>query len=112
VKCACAGRKASAASSARGESCTSTARPCRRRRFLFGGGTASRFVPLSFTPAEQGRVLNSSRPIDPRDDETVKEENNSVSQHLKVVDSKIHVLLADQSAALGSFRYLAGHADA
>ena len=72
------------------------------KEILFGAD-GEQVVPMQFTPQNQGEFeLTAS--IEPRDDETVKE-NNSTSQHLKVVDSKIKVLLADQSPRW-EFRYL------
>ncbi len=72
------------------------------REILFGAD-GEQAVPLNFTPQQQGEFeLTAS--IEPRDDETVKE-NNSATQHIKVVDSKIRVLLADQSPRW-EFRYL------
>jgi hypothetical protein len=72
------------------------------KEILFGAD-GEQVVQLGFTPQSQGE-FDLAASIDPRDDETVKE-NNSVSHHLKVVDSKIHVLLADQSPRW-EFRYL------
>jgi hypothetical protein len=67
------------------------------------GADGEQVVPMQFTPQSQGEFeLTAS--IEPREDETVKE-NNSVSQPIKVVDSKIKVLLADQSPRW-EFRYL------
>jgi len=72
------------------------------KEILFGAD-GEQVVPLSFTPQSQGQFeLTAS--IDPRDDETVKE-NNSATHQLRVVDSKIRVLLADQSPRW-EFRYL------
>jgi len=72
------------------------------KEILFGAD-GEQVVPMNFTPQSQGDFeLTAS--IDAREDETVKE-NNSVSQRLKVVDSKIKVLLADQSPRW-EFRYL------
>ena len=67
------------------------------------GADGEQVVALGFTPQSEGE-FDLSASIDPRDDETVKE-NNSVSQRLKIVDSKIKVLLADQSPRW-EFRYL------
>lgn len=72
------------------------------KEILFGAD-GEQVVPLNFTPQQQGE-FDLTASIDPREDETVKE-NNSVGQHLKVVDSKIKVLLADQSPRW-EFRYL------
>jgi hypothetical protein len=72
------------------------------KEILFGAD-GEQVVQLNFTPQQQGE-FDLTASIEPRDDETVKE-NNSVSQHLKVVDSKIRVLLADQSPRW-EFRYL------
>ena len=67
------------------------------------GADGEQVVALSFTPQNKGEFeLTAS--IEARDDETVQE-NNSVSHQLKVVDSKIRVLLADQSPRW-EFRYL------
>ena len=66
-------------------------------------GDAEQVVPLSFTPRKTGEfILQASIP--PRDDESVKD-NNSVSQRLKVIDSKIKVLFIEQ-APRWDFRYL------
>jgi hypothetical protein len=60
-------------------------------------------VALPFTPQQVGEFeLRAS--IDPREDEAAKD-NNSVSQRLKVIDSKIKVLLVDESPRW-EFRYL------
>ena len=60
-------------------------------------------VALPFTPKTMGEYeLRAS--IDPRDDEAVKD-NNSTSQRLKVIDSKIKVLYVE-SAPRWEFRYL------
>lgn len=60
-------------------------------------------VPLKFTPETLGEFeLTAS--IEPRSDEAVKD-NNSRSQRIKVIDSKIKVLLADQSPRW-EFKYL------
>ena len=72
------------------------------KEVLFGAD-GEQVVALGFTPQNQGEFeLTAS--IEPRDDETVQE-NNSVSHQLKVVDSKIRVLLTDQSPRW-EFRYL------
>ena len=72
------------------------------KEVLFGAD-GEQAIALSFTPQQEGDFeLTAS--VEPRDDETVKE-NNSASQHIKVVDSKIRVLLADQSPRW-EFRYL------
>jgi len=60
-------------------------------------------VPLSFTPLTAGE-FELSASIAPREDETVKD-NNSVSQRIKVIDSKIKVLYVEQ-APRWEFRYL------
>ena len=66
-------------------------------------GDGEMVVAMKFTPPVPGEFeLMAS--IDPRDDETVKD-NNARSQHLKVIDSKIKVLLIDQSPRW-EFRYL------
>lgn len=62
-------------------------------------------VPLTFTPTTTGEFeLQAS--IQPRDDE-VEKENNSTSQRIRVIDSKIKVLLVEQSPRW-EFRYLHG----
>ena len=59
------------------------------------GPDGEQVVPLRFTPDLIGDFeLTAS--IDARDDETVKD-NNSRSQHLRVIDAKIKVLLVEQS---------------
>ena len=66
-------------------------------------GDGEMVIPMRFTPPVPGDFeLTAS--IEPRDDETVKD-NNARSQHLKVIDSKIKVLLIDQSPRW-EFRYL------
>ena len=72
------------------------------KEILFGAD-GEQAVALNFTPQQQGE-FEITATVEPRDDETVKE-NNSASQHIKVVDSKIRVLLADQSPRW-EFRYL------
>ncbi len=60
-------------------------------------------VALPFTPTKTGEFeLRAS--IDPREDEAVKD-NNSASQRLRVIDSKIKVLYVE-SAPRWEFRYL------
>ena len=60
-------------------------------------------VPLKFTPQTLGEFeLTAS--VEARSDETVKD-NNSRSQRIKVIDSKIKVLLVDQSPRW-EFKYL------
>lgn len=72
------------------------------REILFGAD-GEQVVPLNFTPQTQGQFeLTAS--VEPRDDETVKE-NNSATHQLRVVDSRIRVLIADQSPRW-EFRYL------
>ena len=67
------------------------------------GADGEMVVPMRFTPPVPGDFeLTAS--IEPRDDETVKD-NNARSQHIKVIDSKIKVLLIDQSPRW-EFRYL------
>jgi uncharacterized membrane protein len=67
------------------------------------GADGEQVIPLVFTPETQGDFeLTAS--IEPRSDETVAE-NNSASHRLKVVDSRIKVLIADQSPRW-EFRYL------
>jgi hypothetical protein len=60
-------------------------------------------VALPFTPTAMGE-FELSASIDPRDDEAVKD-NNVVTQRLKVIDSKVKVLFAEQ-APRWEFRYL------
>jgi hypothetical protein len=72
------------------------------KEVLFGVD-GEQVVQMSFTPLNQGE-FDLTASIEPRDDETVKE-NNSASQRIKVVDSKIRILLADQSPRW-EFRYL------
>ena len=72
------------------------------KEILFGAD-GEQVVPLNFTPQTQGE-FDLTASIEPRNDETVKE-NNSVTHRLKVVDSKIKVLIADQSPRW-EFRYL------
>lgn len=60
-------------------------------------------VPLKFTPETLGEFeLTAS--VEPRSDEAVKD-NNARSVRIKVIDSKIKVLLADQSPRW-EFKYL------
>ncbi len=60
-------------------------------------------VALPFTPKQPGEFeLRAS--IDPRDDEAAKD-NNAVSQRLKVIDSKIKVLMVEETPRW-EFRYL------
>jgi hypothetical protein len=60
-------------------------------------------VPLKFTPQSAGEFeLEAS--IDPRSDETVKD-NNARTQRLKVIDARIKILLVDQSPRW-EFKYL------
>ena len=64
---------------------------------------AEQVVPLKFTPPTLGEFeLTAS--IESRADEAVKD-NNSRSQRIKVIDSKIKVLLVDQSPRW-EFKYL------
>lgn len=64
---------------------------------------AEQVVPLKFTPQTLGEFeLTAS--VEARSDETVKD-NNSRSQRIKVIDSKIKVLLVDQSPRW-EFKYL------
>ncbi len=67
------------------------------------GADGEQVVPLRFTPQLAGE-FDLTASIDPRDDETVKD-NNSTTQRLKVIDAKIKVLLVDQSPRW-EFRYL------
>lgn len=72
------------------------------RELLFGAD-GEQVIPMTFTPQNQGQFeLTAS--IEPRDDETVRE-NNAATHQLRVVDSRIRVLLADQSPRW-EFRYL------
>lgn len=67
------------------------------------GPDGEQVVAMRFTPEKTGDFeLEAS--IDPRADETVKD-NNSRVQHLRVIDSKIRVLLVEQSPRW-DFRYL------
>jgi hypothetical protein len=66
-------------------------------------GDSEQVVSIRFTPQQLGE-FDLSASIDPRPDETVKD-NNSRSQRLKVIDARIRVLLADQSPRW-EFRYL------
>ncbi len=67
------------------------------------GSDAEQVVPLKFTPQSLGEFeLTAS--IEARSDETVKD-NNARSQRLKVIDTKIKVLLVDQSPRW-EFKYL------
>lgn len=60
-------------------------------------------VPLRFTPPSAGD-FELEAAVAPRPDETVKD-NNSRARRLRVINAKIHVLLADQSPRW-EFRYL------
>ena len=56
-------------------------------------------IALPFTPEKTGEFeLRAS--IDPREDEAVKD-NNSTSQRIKVIDSKIKVLYVESAPAMG-----------
>jgi uncharacterized membrane protein len=66
----------------------------------FTGGEES--VQLSFTPQKAGE-FELSASIPPRDDETIKD-NNSASQRLRIIDSKIKVLFVEQTPRW-EFRY-------
>ena len=62
---------------------------------VFSSDDDEQIVPLTFTPDKVGEfdlVAN----IPPREDETVKD-NNTASQRLRVIDSKIKVLYIEQS---------------
>lgn len=64
---------------------------------------AEKVVPMAFTPDKIGEFeLTAS--IAPREDETVKD-NNSASQRIRVIDSKIKVLYVER-APRWEFRYL------
>ena len=60
-------------------------------------------VVLQFAPRKKGDFTLSAS-IDPRDDEAVKD-NNTASQHLRVVDGKLKVLYVEQSPRW-EFHYL------
>lgn len=60
-------------------------------------------VPLTFTPQKAGE-FNLTASIPARDDETVKD-NNTASQRLRVIDSKIKILYLEQGPRW-EFRYL------
>jgi hypothetical protein len=67
------------------------------------GGDEEQTVALPFTPQHVGEYeLTASIP--PRDDEAAKD-NNAVSQRLKVIDSKIKVLMVEETPRW-EFRYL------
>jgi hypothetical protein len=61
----------------------------------FSGDNDEQIVPMTFTPDTAG-VFDLTASIPPRDDETVKD-NNSASERLRVIDSKIKVLYVEQS---------------
>jgi hypothetical protein len=66
-------------------------------------GDVDQVIPLTFTPERTGEFeLEAS--IEPRADETVKD-NNSKTQRLRVIDKKIKVLLVEQ-APRWEYRYL------
>ena len=67
------------------------------------GADGEQTITLTFTPQVEGE-FELTAAIDAREDETVKD-NNSYTQHLKVIDAKIKVLLVDQSPRW-EFRYL------
>ncbi|MBM3877728.1 MAG: hypothetical protein FJ386_13605 [Verrucomicrobia bacterium] len=67
------------------------------------GPDGEQVVPMQFTPQDQGD-FEMTASITPRDDETVKD-NNARAQHLRVIDTKIKVLLVEQSPRW-EFRYL------
>jgi hypothetical protein len=60
-------------------------------------------VPLNFTPQKTGE-FDLTASIAPREDETVKD-NNSVSQRVRVIDSKIKALFVEQ-APRWEFRFV------
>ena len=66
-------------------------------------GDGEQAVPLTFTPDKAG-VFNLTANIPPRDDETVKD-NNTATQRLRVIDSKIKVLFIEQ-APRWEFRFV------
>jgi len=73
------------------------------RKSITFGPDGEQPIPVRFIPESAGEFdLQAS--IEPRNDETVKD-NNSFSQRLKVIDAKIKVLLVDQSPRW-EFRYL------
>ncbi len=72
-------------------------------RTITFSGDGEQVVPIKFTPQTLGE-FDLTAGIDPRPDETVKD-NNSRSQRLKVIDAKIKVLLVDQSPRW-EFKYL------
>ncbi len=67
------------------------------------GADGEQVVPMRFTPQQTGDFELTAF-IEPRADETVKD-NNSRAQHLRVIDAKIKVLLVEQ-APRWEFRYL------
>ena len=69
----------------------------------FSGDDDEQIVPLKFTPDTAG-LFDLTASIAPREDETVKD-NNSVSQRLRVIDSKIKVLYIEQ-APRWEFRFI------
>jgi hypothetical protein len=73
------------------------------RKVVAFSGDGEQVVPMKFTPQTLGEFeLTAS--IDPRSDETVKD-NNSRVHRLKVIDARIRVLLVDQSPRW-EFKYL------
>ena len=67
-------------------------------------GDGEQVVPLKFVPPEAGEFdLQAS--VEPRPDEAVKDNNSSAPQRLKIIDSKIKVLLVEQSPRW-EYRYL------
>lgn len=67
-------------------------------------GDGEQVVTLNFVPENAGEFdLQAS--IEPRPDETVKDNNVSMAQRLKVIDAKMKVLLVEQSPRW-EFRYL------
>ena len=69
----------------------------------FSGDDDSQVVPMTFTPDKAG-LFELTASIPPRDDETVKD-NNTASQRLRVIDSKIKVLYIEQ-APRWEFRFI------
>ena len=67
------------------------------------GPDGEQIVTLEFTPPAQGE-FSLTASIEPRPDEAVQD-NNSRTQRLKVIDTRIKVLLAEQ-APRWEFRYL------
>jgi hypothetical protein len=73
------------------------------RRTVTFAADGEQVVPMQFVPQAPGE-FDLTASIDPRPDETVQD-NNARTQRLRVVDTKIKVLLVDQSPRW-EFRYL------